>query len=267
MKPNIYLATIATVILLFAPIEAKDTVLFGEITTQLDALVKELFQNPFFVRLADESIPIARRMTVVPYWTFFSMSFADVVDTWFSIPNPQNELEERINVYVAEDSFHYNFFLHDVENVLGYTLDRYGSFAAVMRHLWGDESRAVREYIYGWLDCVNRYKDPVITLATFEAVEMTLKPIFDTMYAAMYLPEHGLKDLKYFGQQHVELEANHSQFNWFNQGKIPFLPIKDLEITVEQKERALEVSLEIYERYCYANFLKTQLSNNMHLTY
>ena len=235
--------------LLFALTSAQDTVLFGEITSQLDALVKDLFNNPFFVRLADENIPIRSRMTVVPYWTYFSMSFADVVDTWFSIPNPKNELEERVNVYVAEDSFHYNFFLHDVENVLGYNLDRYGSFAAVMRHVWGDETRAVREYIYGWLDCVNRYKDPVVTLATFEAVEMTLKPIFDTMYTAMYLPENGLKDLKYFGKQHVELEANHSQFSWFNQGVTPFLPISDLEITAEQRDQGIEVSLEIYERY------------------
>ena len=241
--------TALSLALLVASIGAEDTASFREITADLDEKVKELFQHPFFIRLADDSIPIRRRATFVPYWTFFSMGFADVVDTWFSIPNPQNELEERINLYVAEDNFHYNFFLHDVEKVFGYTLDRYGSYAAVLRHIWGDDSRAVREYIYGWIECVNRYRDPIITLATFEAVEMTLKPIFDTMYTAMYLPENGLKDLEYFGQKHVELEANHSQFNWFNQGVTPFLPIEELDITVQQRDRALEVSQEIYERY------------------
>ena len=249
---------IALTLLLAVTAEGKGsngTALFGEITSQLDSKVEELFQQPFFVRLSDESIPIRRRMTFIPYWTYFAMGFADACDTWFAIENPENELEERVNVYIAEDSFHYNFFLNDVEKVLGYTLDRFGSYAAVLRHVWGDDTRAVREYIYGWLDCVNRYKDPVVTLATFEAVEMTLKPIFTTIYKCMYLPENGLKDLEYFGQKHVQLEANHSQFSWFNDEGTPFLPIGDLEITVEQRERGLEVANEIYERSVYVMFL------------
>ena len=236
---------------------SNGTALFGEITSQLDSKVEELFQQPFFVRLSDESIPIRRRMTFIPYWTYFAMGFADACDTWFAIEYPENELEERVNVYIAEDSFHYNFFLNDVEKVLGYTLDRFGSYAAVLRHVWGDDTRAVREYIYGWLDCVNRYKDPVVTLATFEAVEMTLKPIFTTIYKCMYLPDNGLKDLEYFGQKHVQLEANHSQFSWFNDEGTPVLPIGDLEITVEQRERGLEVANEIYERSVYVMFLLT----------
>ena len=243
---------VIAVVLTLVSVKGGGAARFGEITSQLDAKVEELFRQPFFLRLSDESIPIRRRMTFIPYWTYFAMGFADACDTWFAIENPQSELEERVNVYVAEDSFHYNFFLHDVERVLGYTLDRYGSYAAVMRHVWGDDTRAVREYIYGWLDCVNRYKDPVVTLATFEAVEMTLKPIFTTIYKHMHLPENGLKDLEYFGEKHVQLEANHSQFSWFNEGKTPFLPIGDLEITVEQRERGLEVANEIYERYIHS---------------
>ena len=99
---------------------SDDTALFGEITTQLDENVEELFQQPFFLRLSDERIPIRRSMTFIPYWTYFAIGFADACDTWFAIENPQNELEERINVYVGEDSFYYNFFLNDVETVLGY---------------------------------------------------------------------------------------------------------------------------------------------------
>ena len=45
------------------------TTLFGEITAQLDEKVEELFQQPFFRRLSNESIPIRRRMTFIPYWT------------------------------------------------------------------------------------------------------------------------------------------------------------------------------------------------------
>ena len=88
--------------------EGGDVVLFSDITSQLETKVEELFQQPFFLRLSDESIPLLRRMTFMPYWTYFAMGFADACDTWFAIENPQNELEERVNVYVAEDSFHYN---------------------------------------------------------------------------------------------------------------------------------------------------------------
>lgn len=249
----IFLSTVVALTFVSSISGDGETVLFREVLEDMEAKVKVLFQNPFFKRMEDDTIPMRRRMTFIPYWTYFAMGFADVVDTWFSIPNPQNELEERINMYVAEDNFHYNFFLHDVEKVLGYSLDRYGSYEGVMRHIWGDDSRAVREYIYGWLDCVNRYKDPIITLATFDAVEMTLKPIFETIYAAIYLPENGLKEMQYFGQKHVLLEKNHSQFNWFNQEETPFLPLEEMEITLEQRNRALEVTGEIYKRYNYSS--------------
>lgn len=246
---SIYLSAVVALTVFVSSISGDgETVLFREVLNDMETKVKDLFQNPFFKRFEDDTIPIRRRMTFIPYWTYFAMGFADVVDTWFFIPNPQNELEERINLYVAEDNFHYNFFLHDVEKVLGYSLDRYGSYEAVMRHIWGDDTRAVREYIYGWLDCVNRYKDPIITLATFDAVEMTLKPIFETIYTAIYLPEDGLKEMQYFGQKHVLLEKNHSQFNWFNQEETPFLPLEEMEITLEQRDRALEVTEEIYKR-------------------
>ncbi len=74
------------------------------------------------------------------------MTFADVADN--RILKPQTELEERINAFSNEDNFHYNLFLHDVELVMGYTLERYGSYASVMRHLWGDDSKAVRKLLY-----------------------------------------------------------------------------------------------------------------------
>ena len=48
----------------------------------------------------------------------------------------------------------------------------------------------------------------------------------------MYLPENGLKDLEDFGQKHVELEANHSQFSWFND-KVCLLEILKLQLNKE----------------------------------
>ena len=253
MKGILCLAAIALTLLLTLLVSAQgesDKVLFREIVADMEEKNVKISQHSFFKWLGDESIPARRRMTFVPYWAYFALSFADVVNTWVYVPNPKNELEERINTYIHEDNFHYNFFLHDVENVLGYTLDRYGSFAAVMRHLWGDDSRAVREYIYAWIDCLNKYKDPIITLATFEAIEISVKPLVEVAYNKIFLPEFGLKEMQYFGETHVQLEMNHTQFNWFNEGdsRSPILPLENIEITALQRDRAIEISEEMLRR-------------------
>lgn len=250
MKGALYLAVIAYA-LLAASISAQeenDTILFQEIISDMEEKSKKIHQHPILDFIGDDSIPARRRMAFAPYLTYFALAFADIVDTWLYVPNPQNELEERINMYITEDNFHYNFLLHDIENVLGYTLDRYGSYAAVMRHVWGDDSRAVREYIYTWLDCLNKYKDPVITLATFEAIEVAAQPFVDAAYHNIYLPESGIKGLKYFGQTHVDLEMNHTQFNWFNEEEAPIFPLANVEITAQQRDHALEVSEMMYKR-------------------
>ena len=254
MKGALCLAALALTLLAtsISSQEEKGTVLFQEIINYMQEKSESVNQHPVLGFLKDETIAARRRMTFAPYLTYFALAFADVVDTWLYVRNPQNELEERINIYITEDNFHYNFLLYDIENVLGYTLDRYGSYAAVMRHLWGDDSRAVREYIYAWLDCLNRYKDPIITLATFEGIEMAAQPLVEATYYHVYKPELGIKELKYFGQTHVDLEMNHTQFNWFNTEDVPILPLGNIEITVQQRDRALEVSKEMYIRYVNA---------------
>ena len=254
MTPVIALCCLTAMCLAPLPSSAvegeKETALFQEIIDDMEHKSDKIRQHPFLDFLRDETIPARRRMSFAPYLTYFAVSFADIVDTWLYVPNPQSELEERINIYVDEDDFHYNLLLHDLEMVLGYTLDRYGSYTAVMRHVWGDDSRAVREYVYGWLECLGRYKkDPIITLTTFEAVEIGAQPIVDATYNHVFLPDTGLKRLMYFGKTHVDLEMNHTQFNWFNEDEAPALPLGDIEITAEQRRNALEVSEEMYKRY------------------
>lgn len=227
----------------------EEKVLYQEIIDDMEIKSDKIRSHPFMDFLRDESIPARRRMSFAPYLTYLAVSFADIVDTWLYVPNPTNELQERINIYVNEDDSHYNLLLHDIEKVLGYGIERYGSFTGVVRHLWGDDSRATREYVYGWLDCLNRYKDPIITLTTFEAFEIGAQPLIDAPYYHVYLPENGIKELLYFGQTHVDMEMNHTQFNWFDMEKPPVLPLGDIEITPEQKKRALEVSEEMYNRF------------------
>ena len=219
--------------------------LFSELTSAIKERQEELSHHPFFEMLRDVSIPLRQRASFVPYWVFFALSFADVLDTWIYIPNPQSELEERINIFVREDNFHYNFFLKDMQT-LGYTVDRFGSLDGVLRHVWSGESRAVREFIYTWTHYAKQFNDPLITLATFEAIEAGLQDLFETTANKLSFPEGGLK-LEYFGGTHVELETNHTHTGWFK-GEEIVSSLEEREITEVQKTNSLEAIDAIFEK-------------------
>ena len=170
---------------------------------------KRLSQHHFFEYLADKSIPATKRMQFMPYWTFFSMGASDILDNWIRVENPQSELEHRINAFIAEDNWHYNFFIHDMDNVLGYTINDFGSYGAILRHIWGDESRAVRMLVYTSAK-VTISKDPLVTLASFEAMEEGLHLLFDSIYENIFEKEATFRQMQYFGLMHVDLERNHT---------------------------------------------------------
>ena len=228
--------------------DESGTLLFADVISAIEQRQVELSQHPFFKMLADESIPVRRRMTFAPYWAYFALTAADLLDTWLYIPNPQSELEQRINTFVEEDNFHYNYFLHDMEHVFGYTLDRFGSYSAVMRHMYGAESKAVREIIYAWTVVASKYDDPLITLTTFEVIEAGLKDFFEVVYTKVYLAEEELRGMQYFGATHVELEMNHTMTSWFK-GENPLRPLAELKITHLQQEHALEAMNAMFDKY------------------
>ena len=95
--------------------------------------------------LADKSIPARQRMTFAPYWAYIALT--DLLDTWLYI-HSQSQNRTVAACKLEEDNFHYNLFLHDMDQVFGYTLDRFGSYSAVLRHMYGADSKAVRELVY-----------------------------------------------------------------------------------------------------------------------
>ena len=227
--------------------DVEEKFVFADLINDVKERQVELSRHPLFKMLADRSIPARKRMTFAPYWAFLALTGADLLDTWLYIPNPKSDLEKRVNIFIEEDNFHYNFFLHDFENVFGYTLDRFGSYTAVMRHMYGAESRTVRELIYIWLVVATKYNDPIVTLATFEAIEAGLKDLFEVVYTDVYLASEDLKELQYFGATHVELEMNHTQTSWFKEENSP-RPLAELEITRLQMEHSLEAIGAMFDK-------------------
>lgn len=135
-----------------------------------------------------------------------------------------------------------------MEQVFRYTPDRFGSFSAVMRHMYGAETTAVRELFYAWVALIAKYDDPLITLVTYEAHEAYLKDFFETVNTYVYQTEEDLKEMEYFGAKHVALEMNHRVTGWFKE-ESSLRPLTELEITPVQGEQALEVVDILYDRY------------------
>ena len=239
--------------------DKRGTIFYQEIVTDMEEKSEKLRQHPLLDFIKDDSIPARRRISFAPYLSYIAMSFADILDTWLLVAEPQSELEERINKHIAEDDYHYNLFLHDVEGVLGVSLSDFGSYSAVMRHLWGDDSRAIRQYIYGWLDCVGRYgRDPILTLTTLEAMEAGAQALIGTTSRLVRELDSELGDLLYLGQVHVELEKNHSQFVWFDE-EASVTPLGHIEITVLQRDRALLITEEMFARWASSEHVSSRV--------
>ena len=128
-------ATVVCFLQLQANCTAESLVKFQGVISVIEEKRLQLSEHKFFDFLRDESIPERRRMVFVPYWTFYALTAADILDSWIRVPEPKNELELRINVFVEEDNFHYNLFLHDVEAVLGYSVDKFGQLIVQFMHV------------------------------------------------------------------------------------------------------------------------------------
>ena len=225
---------------------ATSTHNFQEVIDYIEDKRVVLSQHDLFRYISDTSVSANKRMQFVPYFGYFAIAGADLLDSWFRIPNPQTELERRVNTFIDEDNFHYNLFLYDMEEVLGYTTSRFGSYSAIMRHLWGDDSRAVRMLVYTWGSVASRTKDPMVVLASFEAVEAGLKHLFESANEFVFRGENGLPALKYFGQTHIDFERNHTLTSWFKEGDEPHRPLASYEISKEAKKLSLEVVDDLF---------------------
>ena len=222
----------------------------GNFQAVMDAIEEKsarLAHHEFFKFLSNDSVPAKKRMQFMPYWTYFSMVGSDLLDSWFRIPNPQTDLEHRVNVFIDEDNFHYNLFLYDVEKVLGYTTSNFGSYTGVLRHLWGDDSKAVRMLVYTWGSGAKKSNDPLLTLASFEAVEAGLKYLFESIYENISKREDGYPDLQYFGQTHIDFEMSHTVTGWFKDGDEDFRSLGSYEAS----EETMRLSMEIVEDLFY----------------
>jgi len=231
-----------------------------ELNVKIQEYHKKLADHPFWKFLGDESIPARKRLSFLPYMTYFTMTFADILDTWMKIENPKTEVELAVNRFCNEDDFHYNFIFSDLKT-LGYTQDRYGAFDGVCRHLWGNDSREVRQLMYTWIAATQKSKDPTLSLIIFETLEAGMYYIFTTAYGSCCKGPGGVPNLDYFGDIHINLEQNHEVTKWFdvNQKKLEKKPLEAFPLSAETQKVAEEVVRDIFKGFegMYNVFLRT----------
>ena len=253
MRPAIEVLLVLSIVLAGVSAHSELANNFQEVMDVIEKRGEDLSHHELFKFLANDSIPARKRMQFMPYWTYFSMAGSDLLDSWFRIPHPKTELEHRVNTFIDEDNFHYNLFLYDVENVLGYTISDFGTYAAVLRHIWGDDSKAVRMLVLTWGDGAKKSDDPLLTLASFEAVEAGLKYLFEAVYENIFKRQDGFPDLKYFGQTHIDFEMSHTVTGWFkDDDSMEFRPLGSYEATEETKQLSLQLVEDLFYWYVTA---------------
>ena len=216
---------------------------FSDITSVIAERKEELGKHKFFEMLKDTSLSYEKKMSFIPYLIFYTMSFADLLDSWMHVPNPTTDMDEFINTFIDEDDYHYNFYLEDTA-VLGYNIERFGSYRAVIRHIWSDETKAIRQLVYNWVLYAKKFDDPLIVLVTMESFEAGVNDLFVKVCENVHRPKDGIKSLKYFGDYHVALESNHSEAASDEPQKID-----NLDVSAIQYEHAMEVVQATFAGY------------------
>ncbi len=193
---------------------------FSDVINLIEKQRKTMFEtNPFFKIIADEALSIEQRMLFIPYMLFFSCGGPDVITLLMNSnkdPVEFNVIEKKIDAFINEDNFHYNFYLKDLET-LGFTMEKFGSVNGVIRHVFSEESIPVRKLVYSLSHYSRQHVDPLIRLTLCELIEAGLFDLFVTIYKNIVKKENSpFAHLHYFGDTHVNLELNHTVTSWFS---------------------------------------------------
>lgn len=223
---------------------------FSDVTNLIEKQRQLMFEtNPFFKTLADESLGIKQRMLFMPYMLFFSCGGPDVITLLMQQDKPVNHMnfiEKKINAFINEDNFHYNFYLQDLET-MGYTMEKFGSVNAVVRHIYAQEAIPVRKLVYSLGHYSHQNQDPLLRLTLCELIEAGLFDLFVTIYKRLVKKENSpIANLHYFGDTHVNLEMNHTVTTWFSGNESD---VADLDIPAYIAPLLVQAVTEIMDNF------------------
>ena len=162
--------------------------------------------------LRSHSISNEEKVSFIPAMTFFVLGFKDIL-RHLEYKVPSSEIEMMINEHCKEDSFHWKWFLKDLER-LGFNLYSWGnSTTDLFSSIWSDNDIPMREMIYDTIIKINTHNNPKISLIIIEVLEAAFGVFIKNMtYSLSQMPNY--KTLEYFGELHLEHEESHSMGHW-----------------------------------------------------
>jgi hypothetical protein len=123
----------------------------------------KLNQTDFCKWLRDEKIIFNDKTAFIPAMSFFVLGFRDIL-RYLEYKTPQNEIEMMINTHCQEDSFHWKWFLSDMEK-LGFGLHSWGSSVTdLLDKMWSDEDIPMRDMVYETFILINHHNNPKLSL-------------------------------------------------------------------------------------------------------
>lgn len=177
-----------------------------KIKTAFDQGATKFTNNPLHLKLRANHYTINDKLDFLPRMLFFVLGFKDLMQL-VRYDNPSNETEVHVNQHSDEDSYHWRWYLND----LNYLNLKFNTQSAkdLLTSVWDDETYTVRETIYLFGKHIQDHSNPYARMLMVEVLETTFDKFKDAFHPV--LKKYGLYEkLEYFGQKHQEVEEGHA---------------------------------------------------------
>lgn len=166
-----------------------------------------LADNPSVATLADPSVGVLPKLTVLPTMAFWVLAFGDAM-ALLGRTTGETRAHHQLRQHASEDSEHWRWFLQDLALLAKHGVGPSAAEDVLAIH-WGPETRAVREAAWTLHHLLRKHADPVARLAILEACEHGFDAFMSSIRPVVQAWEH-YDELAYLGAVHDEAEAGHA---------------------------------------------------------
>jgi hypothetical protein len=167
----------------------------------------EFAAEPLFRYLRDEALDPAARLDFVPWTAHFVMTFADLYHFFLNVDQPKDELEELVNVHLAEEGSHWKWFLADLTNA---GMDPTLRFTDALRFIWSEETIRTRRLAYE-ICRMSQGVSSLQRLVMVQSIEATGRVALEaSVPVGVELGARSRRPVVYFGQHHLDTERQHT---------------------------------------------------------
>ncbi|WP_199434684.1 hypothetical protein [Qaidamihabitans albus] len=201
----------------------------------------DLSENPLISFMTDRSVSPGERLSFSLNIAHFVMTFSDLNKYVLRNVDRTDLVQQIINNHTEEDANHWQMFLDDLRT-LGF--DGNTTPTTLMSALWSDDSQHSRRVSYELISLAAGLGS-VMTLVMVEAIEGTGAVAFGAFRQAAHDYEQQTgHTLRYFGDEHCELETGHAMGTDDVETELA-----RVSLTNEQERRALKIVDDVFDLF------------------